>query len=151
MTIHYLEIFTSAIVAMIVGSVWYGPIFGKRWMDINSASKSANSTPTNPESTDSILEARKEMQKKAGPLYAVQFILTLFQLFVLDLYIQGWAEATGVENALWIFAAFVMPTIAGCSMWTADTGKVKWSRFLIQSGYQLVIFIIFGAILGLAK
>jgi hypothetical protein len=47
--------------------------------------------------------------------------------------------------------AFVMPIIAGTAMWNNDSKKIAWTRFLIQSGYQLVIFIIFGLILGFWK
>lgn len=138
MIINYWAVLVCAVASMVVGSIWYGPMFGKKWMQICGA-----------DAQD--MEARKKMQKEAGPLYLVQFLLTLFQVWVLAYYIEGWKEASGLENSLWIWAAFIMPMIAGCSMWTADKGKVKWARFLIQSGYQLVMFIIFGLILGLWK
>lgn len=97
------------------------------------------------------LKNRKEMQKKAMPLYVIQFLLTLFQVYVLAHYFAGWKEASTYENALWIWAAFVMPTVAGASMWTNDSRKMVWSRFLIQSGYQLVNFILFALVFRLWK
>lgn len=135
MTINYLAILVCAILSMVVGSVWYGPIFGKKWMEIVGA-------------TAMDKERRKEMQKAAGPLYLTQFLLTLFQLWVLAYYIGGWKDASGLVNSLWIWAGFVVPTIAGSCMWNNESKKVSWSRFLIQAGYQLVIFAIFGTILG---
>lgn len=120
---------------MVLGFVWYGPLFGNKWLEIVGASKLD-------------MEARKEMQKKAGPLYFVQFLLTLFQVYVLAHYVKGWTEVSAVENALWIWAAFVMPIVAGGAMWNNDSRKIAWARFLIQAGYQLILFVTFGYILG---
>ncbi len=135
MEVNYLAVLTCAVISMILGGIWYGPLFGKKWMEILG--------------TDS--KDKKEiakMQKSAGPLYLIQFLLTLFQAYVLAYYVKGWNEVSGVEGSLWIFFAFIMPTIAGFSMWNNYTKKVAIERFLIQSGYQLVLFTLFGLILG---
>jgi hypothetical protein len=136
--INYWAIVVCGVLAMVVGFIWYGPLFGRLWMRLSGA---------NPDD----LAKRKEMQKAAGPLYVLHFVLVLFQAYVLAHYIAGWTDASGVENALWIWAAFVMPTIAGTSMWTNDSTKVKWTKFLLQAGYQLVMFVIFGFTLGMWK
>lgn len=133
-TINYWAVLVCGISAMVLGAIWYGPLFGKKWMEIIGA-------------TDLDKEKRKAMQKKAGPLYAVQFVLVLFQILVLAHLIADTTQATGVERALWIWVAFIIPTIAGSAMWNNDSTAVKWSRFLIQSGYQLICFIIFGLVL----
>ncbi|MEK7187319.1 MAG: DUF1761 domain-containing protein [Patescibacteria group bacterium] len=133
--INYWAVLACGILSMVIGFIWYGPLFGKKWMEIVGA---------NPKD----MAARKEMQKKAGPLYLVQFLLTLFQVYVLAHFIQAWADASSLETALWIWAAFIMPIVAGSAMWNNDSRKIAWSRFLIQSGYQLVLFITFGYILG---
>lgn len=138
MIINYWAVLVCAVISMVVGAIWYGPLFGKTWMHICGV-------------TASDLEARKKMQKTAGPLYVVQFLLTLFQVWVLAYYIGGWKDASGVVNSLWIWGAFIMPTVAGASMWNNDATKVKWARFLIQTGYQLVLFVIFGFVLGMWK
>lgn len=136
MEINYLTLLGAAVVAMAVGAIWYGPLFGKKWMEIIGA--------------DAEDEAkRKEMQKSAGPLYAIQFVLTLLQLYILVHFIKGWDTASGIESALWIWLGFVMPTLAGAAMWNNDPNKVKLTRFSIQAGYQLVMFIIFGYMLGM--
>lgn len=135
MIINYWAIAVCAILSMVIGFVWYGPLFGKKWAQIIGA-------------TARTAEERKKMQASAGPLYLVQFVLSLFQVWVLAYYIAGWQAAPGVVNALWIWAAFVIPTIAGSSMWNNDSGKVKWTRFLLQGGYQLVLFVVYGLILS---
>jgi hypothetical protein len=55
--------------------------------------------------------------------------------------------AGGIERALWIWAAFVIPTLAGAAMWTNEGKSLKWARFLIQGGYQLVMFAVYGILL----
>jgi len=133
-SLNYWAIAAGAVFSMILGFVWYGPLFGKKWMEIVGV-----------DSAD--LEARKKMQKSAGPLYGVQFVLTLFQVYVLAHLIADTQTVGGLERALWICAAFIIPTLAGAVMWTNETSKLKWGRFLIQGGYQLVLFTVFGVLL----
>ena len=136
--VNYLAIASGAVLSMLLGAIWYGPLFGKKWMEILGV---------NPGD----MEARKKMQKSAGPLYAVQFLLTLFQVLILAHLIADTEIAGGLERALWIWAAFIIPTMAGAVMWTNETRKLKWARFLIQGGYQLVLFTIFGLLLQFWK
>ncbi|MBX2866761.1 DUF1761 domain-containing protein [Candidatus Kaiserbacteria bacterium] len=135
MEINYTVVLGLAVIALIVSAIWYGPLFGKAWIRTHGA-----------DADD--LKKRKEMQKKAGPLYVIQFLLVLFQIYVLAHYVKGWDTVSGIENALWLWGAFIMPTVAASSMWTNDTAAVKWVRFLIQAGCQLVLFILFGYVLG---
>lgn len=134
MEINYLAIFACGIAAMVLGFVWFGPLFGKKWMQITGA-------------TAMDATQRKEMQKQMMPLYVITFVLALFQAYVLSQFIYGWQEVPGVQNALWIWAAFVVPTVAAGSMWNNDSPNVSWARFLIQAGYYLILFVVFGLIL----
>jgi len=136
MEINFLAILAAAVFSMILGAIWYGPLFGKQWVELMGMDPKDK-------------KAMKKMQKEAGKLYFIQFILVLFQVFVLSFYIKGWEEASGIENALWIWAAFIMPTIAGSAMWANATDKMKMTKFMIQAGYQLVLFVVFGFILGM--
>lgn len=134
LSVNYFAIVVGAVLSMAIGAVWYGPLFGKKWLEIVGA-------------TAEDLEARKKMQAAAGPLYVVQFVLTLFQVLVLAHLIADTTRVGGLERSLWIWAAFVIPTLAGAVMWTNEEGRRKWARFLIQGGYQLTIFIVFGLLL----
>ncbi len=138
MQINYLAVLTCAILSMVVGSVWFGVIFGKKWMQLHGSDK------LDPAQL-------KELQKSMGPMYMIQFLLSIFQAWVLAYYIQGWKEAFGIENALWIWAAFVMPTVAGGVMWSSTDKKVMFVKFLIQAGYYMVLFVLFGLVLSVWK
>ncbi len=136
MVINYWAVIVCAVLAMVLGFIWYGPLFGKVWMRIYGA--------------DKLDEAkRKEMQKKAGPLYLVQFVLVLFQIWALATYTIALVPVGVLIYSLLLWLAFIMPTIASTCMWTNDPRRVAWTKFGIQSGYQLLLFIMFGLILGL--
>ena len=138
LSVNYLAIFIGAVISMVVGAIWYGPVFGKMWMTIIGV-----------DLTDG--ETRKKMQKSAGPLYGIQFVLTLFQVLVLAHLIADTQRVGGLERALWIWAGFVIPTLAGAVMWTNQSRRLTWNRFLIQGGYQLIMFIIYGVLLQFWK
>lgn len=135
MEINYVAVIVCAALSMIIGFVWYGLLFGRIWTRIIGA-------------TESDLEARRQMQKKAGPLYGVQFLLTLIQVYILAQVINTWTDASGTLVALWIYLGFIVPTVAAGSMWNNDSRKIAWSRFGIQAGYYLVLFLVFGLVLG---
>lgn len=130
---NYVVILGGAILSMIVGALWYGPLFGKKWMEIIGV--------------DPAKEVTKEMQRQAMPLYLVQFVLTLLQVYILSNLIT-YTGGGGVWVAGFMWLGFVMPTIAGCAMWNNNPTRLKWSQFLIQSGYQLSIFVLFGYLIS---
>lgn len=138
MEIQFLPVLVCAIISMVLGMVWYGPLFGRAWMRLIKADPSCFTDPIK----------RKEMQKKAMPLYFIQFILAIFQIWILSHYIAGWTDASGLENAFWIWAGFIMPTVAGAVIWGNDSRKDMWQKFFISAGFQLVLFIVFGLILN---
>lgn len=137
-----LQVFVGAILSMIVGFLWYGPLFGEMWMRIVGA-------------TDMDKKAREAMQKAAGPLYAIQFALTILQVGILAHLVRviqsGYLPMTvplnALEYALLLWLGFIVPTLAGSAMWNNDTTNIKWARFLIQAGYQLTMAIVYGCLL----
>lgn len=48
-----------------------------------------------------------------------------------------------------VWLGFVVPTLAASAMWTMEQGRDKLLRFGVQAGYNLVLFVIFGYVLGL--
>lgn len=136
METNFLAILACGVVAMIVGMVWHSKaLFGDKYMKAIGAD--TNMSP----------EKMKEIQKDMWQLYVTQFALALFQAYVLSGYIISEPGVGGSLNAVWIWAGFVMPTIAGAAMWSARPRKMAWQIFLISSGYQLVVLILFGMIL----
>ena len=139
MEINIWAVLVCTILTLVIGFIWYGPIFGKKWMEITGADKMD-------------MERRKEMMKGVWKLYIAQIALALLQVYVLAWYLNTIGNiSSGIHTAFSIWLAFVMPTIAGTAMWNNDSAKISWARFFIQSGYQLIIFIVFGLILSFWK
>lgn len=142
--INYLAVFISGVLAMIIGALWYGPLFGDTWMKIIGADKLDK-------------EARDKMQKESGLLYLFQFVIVLLQFSALShmfLYF-GYEQDISIdlvnnfETTFYIWLFIIVPTIFGASVWNNDSKKIKTTRFLIQSGYQFIIFTIAAVLISI--
>ncbi|MFT5849732.1 MAG: hypothetical protein ACI9H6_000547 [Patiriisocius sp.] len=132
---NYLIILACTVFGVALGTLWYGPLFGKQWCKLNGVD------PNN-----KVEVAR--MKKGMAPVMLLQFLLTLFQVYVLFFYIKGAeAEMDGVTNALWLWAGFVVPTLAASVLWTNESKKQQKKRFLLQAGFNLVSFVAFALII----
>lgn len=137
---NVLLILVCAVISMILGTLWYGPLFGKAWMRLIKVDPDCFTDPVK----------KKDAQKKAMPLYAIQFVLSIFQFWVLAQFVDGWGILAAILSAVWIWLAFIMPTVAGSVMWgNNDSRKEAWQKFFIQAGFQLVIFIAAAVIISI--
>ena len=134
--VNYLNVLISAVLAMVLGTVWYGFLFKKQWMEIIGVSGLTE-------------EEQKMKQRESMRLYFIQFVLVIMQAYVVTFYVKGFGTMIGIENALLLWFAFVMPTLAGSSMWTNDSRRISLMRFFIQLGYQFLMFVVFGFILSM--
>jgi len=137
MEINYIAVLGASVVAMVIGGLWYSPLlFGKKWMELNGltvADYEVNKSAKN-----------KEMMRAM----ISQFFLTLFQAYILVHFIKVWSDVSPLVSALLIYAAFVIPTIAGGILWGGESRKAAFTRFFLQAGNQLVTFAVFAVILG---
>ena len=139
MTINYLAVFVCAVLSLVIGGIWYGPIFGKKWMKFYGK---VDATP----------EEMQKMMKEARPLYFVQFVISFFQLYVLAWFIGVLSGiSSGVHTAFGIYVGFILTIIIGSALWIGDSYKVMREKVLIQAGYQLVFFLLAGYILSIWK
>jgi hypothetical protein len=135
MEINVLAIALGAVGAIVFGAIWYGPIFGRKWLEVN-------------EVTSADLARRAEMQKETKLLYGVQIVFCLVQMFVFTLVVENTPGMMAFTTAFWIWIGFVVPTVAGLAMWNAKPAKVRLTLFLLSSGYQGIIFLWYAFILS---
>ena len=103
--VNLLAVLVAGLVPMVIGALWYGPVFGKRWMALME---------TTPE----------ELQEGFNPLktYGVSFLLALVTAFVLAQLVadvapesvssmggSGGSTMVGVHLGLMALVAFVLP------------------------------------------
>lgn len=133
--VNLLAVLVCAIATMVVGFLWYSPmLFAKPWMvlmgyDPNDKAKIA------------------EMQKSAGPSYAMSFIASLLAAFVLGklIVVSGTAGAVdGLKIGLVVWLGFVTTVQLTNALFSRQRNKL----YMINTGFQLVCYVVMGAILG---
>lgn len=135
--VNYLAVLAAAVASIILGSLWYGPIFGRQWMAMMGI------TP------QSMEEAKK---KGVGKLYVIAFIGSLLMAYVLSHFIvfaRAYLGTSGLEAGLmsgfWGWLGFVAPVTLGSVLWE---GK-SWRLWFLNNGYYLILLLVMGAILAM--
>jgi hypothetical protein len=131
--INYWAVLVSAIVSVIIGSIWYGPLFGR--MFIHEMGMDQWSP-----------EKQMEMKKSMTKAYVLQFIASLVMFFVLAWYIVNSMHKGmfgGVANALGLWLGFVVPLALGNAIWGG-----KYKMFWLNIGNMLITLLVTGAIIG---
>jgi hypothetical protein len=135
--INYLAILVAAIVAMVVGFLWYGPFFGKKWIALMGWGE------------EKIAEMKKKGMAKA---YVLNFIGSLVMAYVLSYalifastYMKIEGVYAGITIGLWNWLGFIAPVTLGAVLWE---GK-PWKLWVLNNGYYAVVLVIMGVILSL--
>lgn len=124
-----MAVIASAIASMVIGSIWYGPLFG------NMFRKEMGMDTWSP-------ERQAAEKKKIGKLYGMQLVASLVMFYVLAQFI-GMSTMSGTSIALWVWIGFVVPTQLGNAIWG---GNMK--LFYLGAGNMLVTLLAAGAIIG---
>lgn len=131
--INIWAVLVSAIASMVIGSIWYGPLFGKMFM------KEMGMDQWNEEKK--IAERKKMM-----PAYAKQFIASLVMFYVFAWIGAGLNQITvigGLTGAFWVWIGFVVPLKLGDALWGG-----KMVLFWLGIGNMLVTLLAAGVIIG---
>jgi hypothetical protein len=135
--VNIVAILLSVIWAMFVGSMWYGPLFGKPWMKMMGLGKEKITGM-----------ASTEMAK----LYGIQFMASVIMAYVLRHSLEFGAAfqntqgiSAGLSAGFWNWLGFVMPVTLSKVLWE---GK-PWKLWFIDNGNFLVTLLGMGVILSL--
>lgn len=135
--INYLAVLTCAIIAMILGTLWYGPLFGKKWMAIMGIKT--------PEKMDA---AAKQAMFQSYSLMFIGSLVTAMVMAHTTIFAMAYTGATGWQAGLmsgfWNWFGFVAPITMGPQLWE----KKPWSLWIINAGFYLVNLCIMGVILA---
>ncbi len=131
-SVNYLAVIVSAIAAMVLGALWYGPLFGKSWMSASGM-------------TDKKL---KEMKSKGmGKSYVLNFISTLVMAYILALFVGITGATTamaGIALSFWIWLGFMATLTLGSVLWEGRSAKL----YFLNNAYNLISLAVMGAILA---
>ena len=130
--INYLTVLFAAIASMIIGGLWYGPIFGKKWIALMGW-------------TPEQVEAGKK--KGMGKNYALMFLGSLLMSFVLahsfifaSSYLNMEGAAAGIMVGVWSWIGLIVPVTMSSVLWE---GK-SWRLWVLNNGYYLVTLSVMG-------
>lgn len=133
--INYWAVLTSAVAAIVLGALWYGPFFGKQWMHIIGITMTGEMTNA----------ARRSMVRS----YAIQTVTVLVMAFVMAHVLFFVSEIFGVEGvfggitaAIWIWLGFVAPVTIGSVLWE----NRPWRYWFITAGYYFITLSMMGVI-----
>jgi hypothetical protein len=137
-SLNWLAILVAAVASSVLGFLWYSPLlFAKAW------TREMGYDPNDKAKMD-------EMRKSAGPAYAGSLVASLLSAFTLALILHGMrAESLhfGMMASFHIWLGFV----ATVQFTGALFAKQSMKLFAINTGYQLVCYLVMGAILILWK
>jgi hypothetical protein len=133
MDINYIGIVIAGVVGMVVGFLWYGPVFGKLWIELSNFKQ------------EDMDRAKEQGMTK---YYAYAFLGSLVTAFVLDLF-MNLTQVSGFMSALllafWAWLGFVVTTLLSNVLWEGKSVKV----FLLNIAYYLVMLIAMATVLSL--
>ncbi|MEK7582906.1 MAG: DUF1761 domain-containing protein [Patescibacteria group bacterium] len=140
--INYLAVLVAGIAAMVVGGLWYGPLFGKLWMQ---------GMGWDPNDQARMAEAKKGM----AAAYVQMFVFSLVQAFVLAHVLWAFRTASpdligawaGIQGGFWVWLGFVLPLKYGDKLW----GGKKFKFVAVDLAYYLVLLCVMGIILSVWK
>lgn len=129
---NWLAIILAAVVAFLIGGLWYSPLlFARQWMAAHAHSP----------------EDVARMKADAPRAYGISFVAFLVMAFILQMVLNHVDAHTWLSGALWAAHLWLGFAVTIGLMANVYSGK-KLSVFLIDAGYQLVYFLVMGAILG---
>jgi len=135
MGVNVWAVLVSALATMVVGFVWYSPLlFARRWTilmgyDPDDKAKLA------------------ELQKSAGPSYMLSLVASVLSAAVLGKIIAIATIHTplyGIKMGLAVWLGFVTTVQLTNALFMRQPAKL----YAINTGYQLVCYVVMGAIMA---
>lgn len=132
-SINYVAVLVAAIMNMVVGMLWYGPMFGRMWKGLMGY-------------TD---ESMKSMKMTAKQAMVGGFITALLMAYVLAhfVFIAGVVDIGGAfQLAFWLWLGFMVPLLASSFLWEGKPMKLfvlNAAQYLVSLFLMAVAFVLF--------
>ncbi len=135
--VNYLAVLLSAVSNMVVGFLWYGPLYGKEWRNLVGFNKS-----------------NQKNQKEMSTSYTAMFLAALLTAYTFTHFL--WYAAPGsltlfiaLKTALWAWLGFIFPISLTKHLFTPDHKPT--SLLFIETGYHFVALMLMAVIFYLFK
>ena len=142
--INYLAVIVGAVIQMVLGFLWYGPILGKPWMAIMGISPEAMAQGKNDPKF-------KRMMMRNYVLLAIGAFLMAWILDHALIFASAYLGISGVGAGLAVgflnWLGFIAPLSLGPVLWE----QKPWKLWFINAGYYLVSMLVVGVLLAVWK
>jgi len=128
-SINYFAVILCGIISLVIGGIWYGPVFSKLWM------KQYNFT-------------EEDLKKDFNPVrtFGLTVIGHILMALVLA-YMISLTNANSIQDGIRISLSCWLGFIATSMFVNNLFARKSITLFFIDSGYQLVNMLVFGIIL----
>jgi len=135
MNVNFTAVLVASLIPMVIGALWYGPIFGKLWMSWMGFTEEELRASFNPVKT-----------------YGGSLLLSLVEAYVLahilDAFSAGFDSAglgAGMQAGFWCWLGFVVTT-----SWQAVAFEMRPLRvYALNMTYNLVSLVTMGILLSI--
>jgi hypothetical protein len=127
--INYIAVVVAAVIAYALGALWYGPLFGRIWMQLSGK-------------TEATLD-----KSNMGVRYVIGFVTSLVMAYVLAHLIEYARAATiveGLQTGFWVWLGFVATVSLGMVLWEGKPFKL----WVLNNAYNLFSLLVMGAIIA---
>ncbi len=130
---NILQLIAGGVISIVLGFIWYGPLFGKAWMSY------LNTTP-------------EEAKKMAGSMmmkrnYFLAFVGSVVTTFIMSKFV-AYSNindfVTGMIFSVFMWIGFVVPTLMSNVLWE----KKPWKIFMIGAIYYLILLALIGGMVA---
>lgn len=125
---NWVAIIVATVVAMVIGFLWYGPVFGKSWMSLSGRAMAGDPS-------------------SAGPMYALTALAAFIEAVALNWFINetGWTTgAGGALIGLYAGLGFIATAFFSQVLFAGRPPRL----YAIDAGYQVFQAVVLGAIIG---
>ena len=127
--VNFLAVLVAGVIHMVIGFLWYGPLFSKPWMKL-------------------VGMTQEQAQGNPNPtIYLVPFVTALIGFYVLALFINAAGMGTlagGATTGLLAGLGFLAAFSAANYLFSMK----PFQLYLIDVGYPVLSLVIAGALLG---
>lgn len=134
--VNFWAVLAAAVASIVIGAIWYGPLFGKPFMKASGMDKLSP-------------EQQAEMKKKMFLPYLGQLLASIVMMYVLA-WLMGAlgakTPANGFQVAFWVWLGFVVPVQFGQQIWGG-----KMILFWLGAGNMLLSLFAAGFLISIIK
>ena len=130
---NWIAIIVSALVAFVVGAIWYGPLFKNKWM------------------AETGMTEEKAKEGNMPLVFGLSFLFAILISFFLYNFVWHHEEVEfhtfqhGAFHGFFLAILIVLPTLGTNALYE----QKSWSYILINVGYWLVTITLMGGILNI--